>query len=598
MKKNVTINLFGQLYNIDEDAYELLNNYEEALRQYFRKQEEGAEIANDIESRIAELFAELKANGVEAITIEHVQDIIKRIGRPEEIDETSSQPSSEEEADGEPSGVPAPSAETSGSEAQGSRRTAKRFYRDGQNKMIAGVLAGLSNYFGGDVTLWRLGFVGLLLLAGGPSLYFENIPPFSSFSFSFIFSWGIIAYIVVAIITPEAKTPEERLRMKGREVTPETLADEVANEAQRRDIANGESGRQTEARGCIAGFFSALGVLIKVCLIAFGMLFIIPALVALCFAVAIAVAPSVTLPGIDSSLLYIYQNAPFIVWGLFACILLVCFIPAYCSVHAALTMVKKTQPMGIGQRIVWLLLWVASVAGIVGCGVKMQQVIDSYWDKQNEEELAENRYEGQVMRSHERDYFRKNKWHPVENSDNNNDFYIGGQIWPEWTRSGNYYTGDKYVRYLDANGADVRYQVERTDTVAKGRYTLSYVARAAGQGAVVFVKSPEWKDDIIMPITAYGGEGGPIWVDAQAQFLNAQIGNTAIPERVRQAARANDGKGAGWARYEIAVDMPKDGCVTYGVKVAPEQSTPDDPFVWFSATDFRLERTPAEKERR
>ena len=122
MKKNVTINLFGQLYNIDEDAYELLNNYEEALRQYFRKQEEGAEIANDIESRIAELFAELKANGVEAITIEHVQDIIKRIGRPEEIDESSSQPSSEEEADGEPSGMPAPSAETSGSEAQGCGR--------------------------------------------------------------------------------------------------------------------------------------------------------------------------------------------------------------------------------------------------------------------------------------------------------------------------------------------------------------------------------------------------------------------------------------------------------------------------------------------
>lgn len=36
MKKNITINLFGQIYNIDEDAYELLNNYEEALRQYFR----------------------------------------------------------------------------------------------------------------------------------------------------------------------------------------------------------------------------------------------------------------------------------------------------------------------------------------------------------------------------------------------------------------------------------------------------------------------------------------------------------------------------------------------------------------------------------
>lgn len=590
MKKNITINLFGQLYNIDEDAYELLNNYEEALRQYFRKQEEGAEIANDIESRIAELFAELKANGVEAITIEHVQDIIKRIGRPEEIGgETPSQAFSVdggEETGGKHSEEPTPSAETGGSGARGPRRTAKRFYRDGQNKMLAGVLAGLSNYFGGDVTLWRLGFILLLLVTGGPAFYFFSE---HAFNIRLIFPSSIILYFVVAIITPEAKTPEERLKMKGREVTPETLADEVANEAQQRDFSNGESGRKTEARGCIAGFFSALGVLIKICIIAFGMLFIIPALVALCFAVAIAVAPSVSLPGISTDLLYAYQNAPYIVWGLFGCILLTCFIPAYCAVHAAMTMAKKTHPMGIGQRIVWLLLWVASVAGIVGCSVKMQQVIDGYWDKQHEVELAENRYEGQVMPARERDFFRKNKWHPVENDDNNNSFYIGGRICPEWTRSGNYYTGDESVRYLDANGADVRYQVERTDTVAKGRYTLSYVARAAGQGAVVFVKSPEWKDDIIMPITAYGGEGGPIWVDAQAQFLNAQIGNTALPERVRQAARANDGKGAGWARYEIAVDMPKDGCVTYGVKVAPEQSSPDSPFVWFSATDFRLE---------
>jgi hypothetical protein len=79
MKKNITINLFGQLYNIDEDAYELLNNYEESLRHHFSKQEDGAEIFNDIEARIAELLSEQKAKGVEAISIEHVQDIIKRI---------------------------------------------------------------------------------------------------------------------------------------------------------------------------------------------------------------------------------------------------------------------------------------------------------------------------------------------------------------------------------------------------------------------------------------------------------------------------------------------------------------------------------------
>ena len=85
MKKNITINIFGQLYAFDEDAYELLKNYEDSLRSAFSSQPGGHEIADDIEARIAELLNELKSSGVEAITIEHVQDIIKRIGTPEDI---------------------------------------------------------------------------------------------------------------------------------------------------------------------------------------------------------------------------------------------------------------------------------------------------------------------------------------------------------------------------------------------------------------------------------------------------------------------------------------------------------------------------------
>ena len=87
MKKNITINLLGSLYAIDEDAYELLNQYLNNMKRYFARKEDGAEIADDIEHRIAELLADLKAQGVEAITIEHIEDIIKRIGNPEEMDD-------------------------------------------------------------------------------------------------------------------------------------------------------------------------------------------------------------------------------------------------------------------------------------------------------------------------------------------------------------------------------------------------------------------------------------------------------------------------------------------------------------------------------
>lgn len=55
MKKNITINLCGRLFQIDEDAYEMLQHYTDSLRSHFGKQEGGDEIANDIEARIAEI---------------------------------------------------------------------------------------------------------------------------------------------------------------------------------------------------------------------------------------------------------------------------------------------------------------------------------------------------------------------------------------------------------------------------------------------------------------------------------------------------------------------------------------------------------------
>lgn len=65
MKKNITVNLFGTLYAIDDDACKLLEQYLDNMRSYFSKREGGDEITDDIEHRVAELFSELKTNGVE-----------------------------------------------------------------------------------------------------------------------------------------------------------------------------------------------------------------------------------------------------------------------------------------------------------------------------------------------------------------------------------------------------------------------------------------------------------------------------------------------------------------------------------------------------
>lgn len=64
----------------------------------------------------------------------------------------------------------------------------KKLTRDVNNKMIAGVCAGIAKYFGHDVTLWRIG-VGL-------GIVFSGFVP------------GILAYLFAWIVMP----PEDGVR--------------------------------------------------------------------------------------------------------------------------------------------------------------------------------------------------------------------------------------------------------------------------------------------------------------------------------------------------------------------------------------------------
>ena len=68
MKKTFTVNLNGAVYHIDEDAYELLDNYLSNLRIHFSKEEGAEEIVHDMEARISELFSERLKEGKQVIT--------------------------------------------------------------------------------------------------------------------------------------------------------------------------------------------------------------------------------------------------------------------------------------------------------------------------------------------------------------------------------------------------------------------------------------------------------------------------------------------------------------------------------------------------
>lgn len=206
MKKTLTINLGGIVYHIDDDAYRLLDNYLSNLKHYFRKQEGAEEIVDDIEMRIAELFAEKVTEGKQVITVSDVEEIIARVGKPEDFgiadEDTDSQKRTEQ----------ASSANQSNTQTSAQRR----WFRDPDNKLLGGVAAGLAAYFGWDITLVRILMIILVFVPYCPM---------------------IILYVIGWLVIPEARTAAEKLSMRGEAVTIENIGKTVTDGFER--VADG-----------------------------------------------------------------------------------------------------------------------------------------------------------------------------------------------------------------------------------------------------------------------------------------------------------------------------------------------------------------------
>src|SRR5665648_745971 len=95
MKKTFTINISGSVFHIEEDAFEKLQNYLQLLNSYFGRQVGGQEILQDIESRIAELLQEKINEGQEAVTSEWVDEVMQRMGKPEDFSDPEQTDNSE-----------------------------------------------------------------------------------------------------------------------------------------------------------------------------------------------------------------------------------------------------------------------------------------------------------------------------------------------------------------------------------------------------------------------------------------------------------------------------------------------------------------------
>ncbi len=219
MKKNININMFGQLFNIDEDAYQLLSRYLESMKKYFRSREGGEEIAEDIERHVAELMWQHSQNGTQPISIEAINEIVSQIGNPSEIDTPEGEESQEGMSSADQLKQNARKAWSNFESSVNNNIGKRHLYRNPNDKMISGVCSGLALFFGwGSPTALRLSLVILMVIGFG-------------------LEWGyfllsvLVLYIIMSLVIPLPKTAEDRLKMRGEAITPEALNQEILRES-------------------------------------------------------------------------------------------------------------------------------------------------------------------------------------------------------------------------------------------------------------------------------------------------------------------------------------------------------------------------------
>lgn len=199
MNKTLTINISGIVFNIEEDAYETLKSYLGKIKRHFSNEEGCEEIVADIESRLAEILKAKIHAGKQVLVMSDINEAIAMMGQPEDFADTNS---SEENKKQE-------THSTGAAQANYSNKR-RRVFRDPDSKILGGVCSGIANYFDIDPLWIRLGLVVMF----------------------FGFGSGLLLYIILWIIIPEARTTAEKLEMRGEPVDVNTISKTIKDEAE------------------------------------------------------------------------------------------------------------------------------------------------------------------------------------------------------------------------------------------------------------------------------------------------------------------------------------------------------------------------------
>lgn len=545
MKKNITVNIFGTLYPIDEDAYELLQKYNDNMRRYYSQREGGNEIADDVEMRVAELLTELRQRGVQAITIEHITEIINRIGDPQQMDEEPSSGS-----------TPPPYGNTTNNEQTNTSGSAfnattpppfndngmesKKLFRDPEDRILGGVLSGLSHYLGiKDPLILRIIVV---------VLFFAS---FSSLAILYIIGW---------ILIPEATTPEDRLRMHGKPVTAKAINEELMRGVNSAKEFVNKPQTQDAARGCLSVFVKIIAgfAAIIVGIIIISMLIgLIGALIGICFGtVGFLSLPDfhINAWGVNITSEQLLSSVP--TWMTVVCIVgwfgVLC-IPLFGLLRAIFH--RKDRPgMNKAVKIGLIATWIACLAGaITTSGLIARKVSKKFIHI----EQTQNTRDGVYLTGRSWDLLTKKGWEVAQLD----GVYENVERWGEVPEN----MDERYIHLTTAgNPNDMHYDIFQKKELNPGKYAIDCWVNANGTGNVLYVLDADGNELLRAEIPMFESpEKEEVKEKGSSEDETSEIDDATVVSSPSQD----------WTHVVQSFIIPYKGIIKYGLTNKSEMTT-------------------------
>jgi len=362
MNKTVNINLGGLAFIIDEAAYDRLSAYLQSLQRHFATTDGHEEIMQDIEARVAEILKMKLGSSKQIVTMADIEEVISIIGKPEDM-----------------GGENASTGTNTGGQYNGEMR--RRLYRDKDNATVGGVCAGVGAYFDIDPVwlrlIWAVSF--------------------------FVFGMGLLLYIILWIVIPEAKTPAQKIEMRGDKYDLDSIKRSFKEEGERfskrvtdwaDEISSEESKRRFNRAGrdivdSVTPTARRAGDIISKTILTAALFFI----VSIFIAVAIAIFS-------NTSTIHFGDNLPFetSAWGfasmftdspgetnlLMLGVSLVVLTPLvmilYGIVRALFGVRKKIRVVSVAASVIW---W----AGVIICGLETYRIYQRLDEKEKMVEI-------------------------------------------------------------------------------------------------------------------------------------------------------------------------------------------------------------------